>query len=247
MNKISTRKFHNLFSLFFLFLLAINTFACNSKELTRSKAESLIKESSEFNYPAVIELKRANENEALYREINSDSETIEETKAKDLNGYLQDDPQLAVANYLGLITIEQTLTKEEPKVGIQVPATRYFVTKFRANDKGKTLWKEMGSTSTDESIPIAAKQFLTINGITQQGENQAIAEFTWKFVPNSLGNTFDSNSTEFKSLPLELQKQIRGETGQPPRDRRANWSGERKGKAFFQKYDDGWRLMRIVN
>lgn len=233
--------------LFFLLSAVIIGVGCSSKELTRSKAESLIKDSADFKYPAAADLKRANENEPLFQEKSSDSETIEESKAKNLKGYWLDDPYLAVANHLGLITIEQTLTKEKPGIGTQVPPTRYFITKFRANNKGIALWKEIGLDSSDEAIPLAAKEFLKISGITQQGENQAIAEYSWKFVPNSFGKVFDPNSTEFKSLPVELQKQILGETGQPPRDRRANWEGERKSKAFFQRYDDGWRLVRILN
>lgn len=234
----------------FSFLLSLSFSGCNSKELSRSKAESLITESAEFKYPAVIDLKRANENEALFREKKSDSESIEESKATDLKGYLLDDAHLAVVHHLGLINIEQTMTKEESGVGVQVPASRYFVTKFRAGDKGKAFWKEMSLEVNDESIPIAKKEFVRIDGITQQSQsdNQAYVDFTWKFTPNSLGKTFDPNTTEFKSLPVELQRQIRGETGMPPRNRIENWNNaERKSKALFQRYDDGWRLVRILN
>jgi hypothetical protein len=251
MSKPSSFSFSYIAFIHFSFLLVLSFSGCNSKELSRSKAESLITESAEFKYPAVIDLKRANENEALFREKKSNSETIEESKAIDLKGYLLDDARLAVVHHLELINIEQTMTKEEPGVGVQVPASRYFLTKFRANDKGKAFWKEMGLDATDESIPIAKKEFVRIDGITQQSQsdNQAYVDFTWKFTPNSLGRMFDPNTTEFKSLPVELQRQIRGETGMPPRNRTENWNNptERKSKALFQRYDDGWRLIRILN
>jgi len=235
--------------LLFLFLLMVNFSGCNSKELSRSKAESLITASTEFKYPVVIDLKRANEEEALPREKKSDSETIDESKITDLNGYLQDDAQIAVVHHLGLISIEQMMTKETPKVGVQVPPYRYFVTKFRANDKGKAFWKEMGLEATDESIPIARKsESINITGITQQGDNQAVVDFTYQFVPNSLGKMFDPSTSEFKSLPVELQNQILGKTGAPPRNRTANWSSQdRKAKALMRLFDDGWRIERILN
>lgn len=237
--------------LLFLLIHTLIFSGCSSKELSRSKAESLIINSAEFKYPVVIELKRANENEPLFSEMKSDSETMEESKAANLSGYLQDDPRLAVVNYLELINIEQTMTKEEPKVGFQVPPSRYFVTKFRANDKGKAFWKEMNLELTDEAIPIAGKTFISIERITQQSaaDNQAIVDYSYKLVPNSIGKMFDPNGSEFKSLPLELQKQILGQIGMPPRNRTENWNNpeERKAKAFFQRYDDDWKLEKIVS
>lgn len=241
MPKSTFSNLNTIALLFFSFVSALGVCACNSnsKELSRLTAESLIKNSAEFKYPAVFHLRRANENEPLFREMLSNSETLEESKAQDLNGYWQSDAHLAVLNQLGLISVEQNFIKEDPGMGQHIKPSRYFITKFRANDKGKALWKETGLDATDESIPLAIKKFSGTSGITQQGESQAIAEFSYELVPNSLGKTFDLGTEEFKSLPVELQKQIRGETGTPSKDGRANWSGARKGKGLFQKYDDG--------
>ena len=232
--------------LLFSFISVGGFSGCSAKELTRSQAESLIKDSTDFKYPVVTQVKRANEDEPLLREKISNSEKMEESKVEDLKGYWRSDSQLAVLNHLGLINIEQTFTREEPGMGQHIKPARYFVTKFRINDKGKVYWKDTGSGFTDESIPVAVRKFAGIFGITRQGETQAVAEFSYELMPNELGKTFDPSSVEFKALPTELQQEITGVSGTPPADKRADWTGARKGKGFFQKYDDGWRLMKIL-
>jgi len=43
-----------------------------------------------------------------------------------------------------------------------------------------------------------------------------------------------------------MQKDLTGKGSESNQNKSFDWSGERRGKALFQKYDDGWRLVNVV-
>jgi len=65
-------------------------------------------------------------------------------------------------------------------------------------------------------IPIAKKSLVEVTGIIGGDKEQAQVEYTWKWVPNELGEKLNNLRPS-----LELQK----------------------GRAAFRKYDDGWRIV----
>ena len=200
--------------LFVLYSFVGHTVACESnKELTRVKAQSLIEESAEFKQPAVISLKTRYENqaEALFVDKLSSSEKAEDAEARARKLFLEYFPQIGVADYLGLVLIETAYVKEEKAV-FQTPPQWYFTVKARANEKGQAMWKEYGVLPSDEAIPLARKQLSAIKGITKLSENQAKADFGWKWIPNSVGKALDEKSEEFKILPVEVQDPLLGKS-----------------------------------
>lgn len=235
--------------LILVFVLGIVTTACaEGKDLSRAKAQSLITQSADFKQPAVLSLISPIENDPFELDKASDSEKVEEAKARDLQRFLSYYPQIAFASHLGLATIEQQFLRERKAVGFQVPAQWFFKDTARATEQGKAMWKEYGfQPAPDDSIPLARKEFVNITGITSLGQNGAQADFTWKWNANKVGLALQENTDEFKALPEQIRK---GLLGQAPGNRMSlveNWSGERKGRAAFQRYDDGWRLVGIMN
>ena len=50
--------------------------------------------------------------------------------------------------------------------------------------------------------PLAYRQLVSIAGVDMNGANNAIVEYTWKWVPNQLGNVFDAGGPLVKSFNL---------------------------------------------
>jgi hypothetical protein len=50
--------------------------------------------------------------------------------------------------------------------------------------------------------PLAHRQLVSIAGVDMNGANNAIVEYTWKWVPNQLGNVFDAGGSLVKSFNL---------------------------------------------
>jgi hypothetical protein len=237
-----------LFFLLCLFCFSVSSAACQStKELTRAKAQSLIEASAQFQQPAALSLETDDEDAAKALLINkaSASETASEAAPRALARFLDHYPQIAVANHLGLVKIEQAFVKEEKANLIISQPQWYFTFKARANEKGKAMWKEYKLPPDEKAIPLAQKQFGAVTGITRLADNQAQADFTWQWKANSVGKALDSTTEEFKSLPAAIQKSLLGQSANNYQPRIEEWGGERKVSGLFQRYDDGWRLTRF--
>jgi hypothetical protein len=222
--------------------------ACQSnQELTNAQAQLLITESEVFKQPATISLVTRYENasEALFINEAGDSEKPEEVKLRALNTFLEFFPQIAVAHHFGLVTIETVFVKEE-KANLIVSTPRLFFTfKVRANEKGKAMWKDYGLPENEESIPLARKRFERVTGVTKLAENQAQAGFTWKWQVNQAGEALEADSDEFKSLPQTIQNALQGKSANNYQAATEEWKGERAGSGLFQRFNDGWRLIRF--
>lgn len=234
-----------------LILVCIFGFAASAcaegKDLSRAKAQNLITQSLDFKQPATLFLISPVEREPFGLDKINDSEKSEDAKARNLQRFLSYYPQIAVAVQLGLAAVDQQLLREEKAVGLQVPAQWFFSVKARANDQGKAMWKEYGMPASDDSIPLSRKEIVNITGITSLVENQAQADFTWKWDMNKMALALQQGTDEFKALPIDIQKGLLGQTEGNRKPQTEDWSGERQGKALFQRYDDGWRLMKIMN
>lgn len=245
MNKIHLLK---------VFLLISLTFFsnCGSKELSRSQAQSLIEKSDNFKQPFALELLQGEVLQTYGKSmyiLKSGVETPDQAAARRLKEYFERNPQLALANHLGLVEVRiKTLNSEQPMPRYTDVEPKWrFEEDYLATDKAKELWKEYDLQPTERSFPLAGKEIVEITGITKQGEDQAVAQFTWKYVPNDTGKAFDKSTSEFKALPSELQQLLDGTL--PPSElvsRRENktmaFSNIRQGQALFRRYDDGWRL-----
>jgi hypothetical protein len=66
---------------------------------------------------------------------------------------------------------------------------------------GFKKWKETDGTFSYQ-VPLAQRQLVSIAGVTMNGVNNAIVEYTWKWVPNQFGEVFDVGGPLVKSFSL---------------------------------------------
>jgi hypothetical protein len=62
-------------------------------------------------------------------------------------------------------------------------------------------WKETDGTFSYQ-IPLARRQLVSISSVTMNGLNDATVAYTWKWVPNQLGDVFDAGGPLVKSFNL---------------------------------------------
>ena len=66
---------------------------------------------------------------------------------------------------------------------------------------GVKKWKEPDGTFSYQ-VPLALRQLVSISDITMSGVNNATVEYTWKWVPNQMGDLFDAGGSLVKSFNL---------------------------------------------
>jgi hypothetical protein len=92
----------------------------------------------------------------------------------------------------------------------------------------------------DQSVPsvrLAQRELVEVTGITKAGDQTAQAEYTWKEEPTAAGLAFSPGSPEHEGLPPALRQALR------ERNQTKDFDKVRRGRAVFQLYDDGWRLL----
>ena len=68
-----------------------------------------------------------------------------------------------------------------------------------ASIPGFKKWKNADRT-TSYAIPLAERQLVEISSITMTGVNDAVVQYTWKWVPNQLGDDLDAAGKLVKSF-----------------------------------------------
>lgn len=248
------RKPHRL--LIFLLTFTLWQFGCGSKDLSRSQAQALIEARNEYKQPSSLELMQGETlqpyGKSMYV-LEAGEETPDQAAKRKVKEYFEKNPQIAVANHLGLVQPQvKTLDSIQPKRQPLGNNPRWsFEEDYLATEKARALWKEYELPPTVNTIPLAGKKIIEITGIIQQGNESASAQFTWKFVPNESGRAFDNSTSEFKVLPINLQQLLNGTL--PPSEivpmrenKTMSFSAVRPGQAAFRRYDDGWRLESVI-
>lgn len=64
---------------------------------------------------------------------------------------------------------------------------------------GFKKWERADKTMSYE-VPLATRQLVKVNSITLNGPSLARVEYSWKWVPNRLGNLFDASGDTVKSF-----------------------------------------------
>jgi hypothetical protein len=97
------------------------------------------------------------------------------------------------------------------------------------------------------SIPVAESQFIEVTGIsagTSEGMNVAEVHYTWKRSPSKMGlllrQHLPISEKRWLNVPLDYFGMNFLVHPEFYRDNEI-----RNGKAFFQLFDDGWRLIRL--
>lgn len=241
----------------FILLAAVFLSGCHSNELSRSQAQNLIEKNPDFNQPFVLPLMQGVIGGGGQGKL-AISENIVETPAQAVERktklYFEIYPQIAVADHLGLVEPQVTaIQSEQPKheSWMDEPAW-FFNEKYLLTDKAKALWSDLKLPPSDNSIPLARREFVEVTGIVKSGEDAAQAQFAWKYLPNETARYFDPATTEFKSLPDELRQRMLGRQpptvlNRSPQDRTIRFApAPRSGQAVFRRYDDGWRLESVT-
>ena len=71
--------------------------------------------------------------------------------------------------------------------------------RMMTNIQGFKKWKNADGTIS-YAIPLAERQLVEISKVTMNGVNDALVEYTWKWVPNQLGNDFDAAGGQVKAF-----------------------------------------------
>ncbi|MBC7997013.1 MAG: hypothetical protein IAF58_03670 [Leptolyngbya sp.] len=238
-----------------LVIIVLASGCAESKELTRSRALTLLKNSKDFKEPATIRL--INQKDIPVK-AQAEDDPEPEAHARAIELFYIDHPTMAVLQHLGLIEVKAALVKRPVKVETPImfakPMTRIDPWQFSVTasltEKGRELNRDAGSTyKEDQSIALYQKDVVEVTGITNSGENQAQANFNWRAIPTLVGEAFDTNSKTYKNLPPNIQELVSGPRGlyqlSPLTNTLGKGYGEKKSTASFQRYDDGWRLAGI--
>lgn len=181
-------------------------------------------------------------------------ETAEQAVPRAREDFMQRQPQLLVAEKLGYIK----LYFENGELGTRpTGAPRYddklgywyFRPRAEITNEGKKLWTDLNLKVDEESLPLAMRAEPEITGLKDENQSMKSADFTYKWTPTALGEAFDPESGKFKQLPENLREAL----GKVQRDifgggsnNLADFKSPKNGRAFFQKFDDGWRISNLA-
>jgi hypothetical protein len=141
-----------------------------------------------------------------------------------------EDPHYRLLEKLGLVTLGKPTAKGYP---------------VALTPKGNELLKQIPgvqqSTEKDGTVgyrvPLAERKLVAISKITMTGTGRATVEYTWKWEPNALGESFDASGIAVKSFNTWdrgtlIQKHGAGFYHDPPQ----------RAAIAAVKEDKGWQL-----
>ena len=250
------KKFFAIKSLFTLLIaLAVFTASCSVGEFSRGTAAKAIQEDKRYSSPTTftIDIGRRIADAGAEADQISKDDTEQEAVVRAKANLAQHQPQLAVAEHLGYITFNFGSGElDEPQMGH--PGYRenlgvwHFKPKATLTDKGKKLWTDLNLEVDEFSLPIAVREATTIDGIADQNPTMKKVDFSFKWQPNILGEAFDPKTSTFSKLPKELQEslnKVKQNMFAGGSNNIVDFSTTHKGFAYFQKYDDGWRISNL--
>ena len=220
----------------------------------RNSAAALIEKDNKYKAPATITIairKRLTDAGAGTPQLSPD-DTAEAAAVRAKDDFATRQPQLLVAEQMGYIK----LYFEDGKLyepGMGEPGYKQnlvwaFKPRAEMTDKGRSLWEKLNLPVNEESLPLAVRGTPEITGLKDENDTMKSADFTYKWETNELGAAFDENSSTFKNLPPNLQqflKTIKFDLLGQGNNRLMDFNVPRSARAFFQKFDDGWRLGQL--
>ena len=210
--------------------------ALNSKELTRERARRLIAADKSFTQPYSIRL----EGSEKYL-VPAESAGEEPPDARAAEEFYRDYPLTAALHHLGLVEVKATAVKRpqtSPYVR-HVTAWEYKI-ESRLTDKGRE-WAE----GTKDGLPLYRREVTEVTGVTAGQEGRASAEFKWRRVPTRVGEALEAEGPTFKSLPAEIQQNLKRSISKFGNALPVSYQPVQNGHAELRLFDDGWRLERV--
>lgn len=219
-----------------LFAFTVN--CASSRVITRAKAADLIRDSNDFNLPVFVTISGKRE---WPTEARSAEESEDGARQRAVDSYTKTNAELATFRHLGLINVEAKL--------VEGPSLSHAWWRFELEPvltkEGRQGTVESSGDKSPKGIAIARRELVEVTGVSAPQAGTARAEFTWRQVPTSAGEAFDVNSETYRTLPEWLQQLIVGQPRILGRSARREYGDIRKGEAFLQLYDDGWRVQHV--
>lgn len=213
---------------FFLSLFIVG--CAGTQELTRPRAVEMISGSQVFSAPVSLPLKK--ETSWNLRPSSAD-ESEADAQAHAVENYYQAYPQMDALRRLGLMDVRATV-RERPDENHGVWA---FDVKPFLTESGKGMASDERENQGTPSVIIARRELIEVTGITKAGDRTAQAEYTWKEAPTAAGRAFVLGGSEHEGLPAALRQALH------ERNQTKDFDKVRRGRAVFQLYDNGWRLL----
>lgn len=228
-----------LLTLFWISILIASPAGCSgSRELTRSHAGDLIKESNDFCRPVSVALLGKRDQPTRSQ---STGEAEDEARGRAFDEYARSHMQMAVFRHLGLIDLRATL--------VERPSPEHgwwrFIVEPVLTEAGERVAVEELENRNRKGIIISRRELIEVTGLTASAGETTRAEFTWKEVPTAAGEAFDPASNTFRQLPEWIRGGITGSASGPRKGLEHKYGVTRKGTAVLQLYDDGWRVQHI--
>jgi hypothetical protein len=104
---------------------------------------------------------------------------------------------------------------------------------------GFKKWKDADGTFIYQ-VPLAQRQLVSITDIKMNGVNNAVVQYTWKWVPNQMGDLFDAGGTAVKSFNLWDRQTLINKY------EAAFYHGDpTKSTLPLMRTDQGWKIGRL--
>lgn len=213
------------------FSLSLFIVGCaGTRELTRIRAAEMIGGSQAFVAHVSLPLKKET---GWNLRPQSVDEPEDEAQSRAAETYYHAHPQMDVLRRVGVMDV-RTMIRGRPgeNYGVWVFDVEPFLT-----EKGKELAAAGREGQGTASVLLARRELVEVTGITHASGGTAQAEYTWKELPTAAGRAFSPGSPEHVGLPAALRQAL-GE-----RNQTKDFDKVRRGRAVFQLYDDGWRLL----
>lgn len=226
-------------ALFWAIILIAPSAGCSgSRELTRSRAGDLIRDSADFRRPVSVAL--PGKREQPTRAQSTDEPEVA-ARGRAFDEYARSHVEMAVFRHLGLIDFRAAL--------VEVPSPEHEWWRFGVEsvltEKGEREAAEESEGKGREGIVISRRELIEVMGLATPAAGTARAEFTWKEVPTPTGEAFDPMTDAYRGLPEWIRRGMAGPASGMGKGLERKYGVPRKGTALLQLYDDGWRVQHI--
>lgn len=209
-----------------------------AKDLTRSRAAELIRDSRDFSLPVSVTLPGKREWPTEARAVD---EPEEEAKQRAIDSYAKTNEQVAAFRHLGLINFRATL--------IEAPSPTHKWWRFELEPiltaKGEQEATKSSVNKALREIAIARRKLGEVTGISRLNVGTTQVEFTWQQIPTSAGEALNTGSETYRSFPEWLRQMIAKSPRASGRSGAREYDEIHKGRALLQLYDDGWRVQHV--
>ena len=218
---------------------AAQPLACSApgaKDLTRDRARRLIESDKSITQPYVIRLESAEK----YL-VSAQSADEDPPDARAIEEFGEDYPLTAALRLLGLVEVKATAIQKPERLARTGRVTGwYYRLESRLTEKGERL-----AGGAKDGLPLYRREVVEVTGVTKGQPNSAVAEFKWRRVPTPVGEALEAEGATFKSLPAEIQRNLRRSISKFGNALPVSYKPVQNGRAEFRLYDDGWRLESI--